>query len=178
MWIAFRLYLWLIEHNPFVLKHHQVLVVNCFQIVSLTYWTQLFNRQMPYSSVVNCFQIVSLTYWTQLPLKTLRYEPCCELLSDCIFDLLNTTKCAITVLRFMLWIAFRLYLWLIEHNAIISILFRNLVVNCFQIVSLTYWTQQRVVAKMEEACCELLSDCIFDLLNTTYHRSKNCITIR
>ncbi len=41
--------------------------------------------------VVNCFQIVSLSYWTQLFLKGCMISLCCELLSNCIFELLDTT---------------------------------------------------------------------------------------
>ena len=41
--------------------------------------------------VVNCFQIVSLTYWSQLLASPNETERRCELLSDCIFDILVTT---------------------------------------------------------------------------------------
>ena len=142
LWIAFRLYLWLIEHNDDWYKELRTLVVNCFQIVSLTYWTQ------------------RKTIWWCALLR-------CELLSDCIFDLLNTTYRQYTSPPFPLWIAFRLYLWLIEHNASRTRCPTPLVVNCFQIVSLTYWTQRLSVASSSVSRCELLSDCIFDLLNTT-----------
>ena len=142
LWIAFRLYLWLIEHND---------VASAF---------------LP-EDVVNCFQIVSLTYWTQQPLLHTDGWQGCELLSDCIFDLLNTTICFMEQFDIMLWIAFRLYLWLIEHNAGTYLVKIYPVVNCFQIVSLTYWTQPDGVHAASARCCELLSDCIFDLLNTT-----------
>ena len=91
--------------------------------------------------VVNCFQIVSLIYWTQrLPLGT-PIAISCELLSDCIFDLLNTATIQRLHKEILLWIAFRLYLWFIEHSNYLFTLRLFIVVNCFQIVSLIYWTQ-------------------------------------
>ena len=147
LWIAFRLYLWLIEHNKHEHGSETVEVVNCFQIVSLTYWTQLNGD------------------WEESGRG-------CELLSDCIFDLLNTTRIWKQRSYHALWIAFRLYLWLIEHNAWWPWWTSANVVNCFQIVSLTYWTQQLWLGRIMIFSCELLSDCIFDLLNTTLNNYK------
>ena len=141
LWIAFRLYLWFIEHS-YALNHES-------------------NR-----SVVNCFQIVSLTYWTQPSGEKITEREGCELLSDCIFDLLNTATANGLSLSIQLWIAFRLYLWLIEHSLIRPFQMLLQVVNCFQIVSLTYWTQLTLSSSLLFSSCELLSDCIFDLLNT------------
>ena len=142
LWIAFRLYLWPTEHNVKCVKFSFVNVVNCFQIVSLTYWAQprptesangvqlwiafrlyLWPTEHNFASscssagrVVNCFQIVSLTYWAQHQMEQ--------------FEL-------------------------------------AIVVNCFQIVSLTYWAQRTRWKELVSTRCELLSDCIFDLLSTT-----------
>ena len=101
-------------------------------------------------------------------LSILRMCYSCELLSDCIFDLLNTTSTSTAARRLRLWIAFRLYLWLIEHNLMAIEKKADGVVNCFQIVSLTYWTQLGYENNEATMRCELLSDCIFDLLNTTH----------
>ena len=117
--------------------------------------------------VVNCFQIVSLTYWAQLYAFLPLLGWGCELLSDCIFDLLSTTLHHIFQATSLLWIAFRLYLWPTEHNESGLIKSMSLVVNCFQIVSLTYWAQRNGSIKRSLNSCELLSDCIFDLLSTT-----------
>ena len=170
LWIAFRLYLWLIEHNHTVLRYVWNTVVNCFQIVSLTYWTQL--KTHNYASR-NCCELLSDCIFDLLN-TTAQYRALapsgCELLSDCIFDLLNTTLYVCVTFISLLWIAFRLYLWLIEHNFRQTGWIWQFVVNCFQIVSLTYWTQLSVTECKTPISCELLSDCIFDLLNTT--RSK------
>jgi len=172
LWIAFRLYLWYIEHN------------------------EILRREIPVA-VVNCFQIVSLIYWAQLPHRFSAFSLCCELLSDCIFDILSTTRrcnflvfgqlwiafrlylwyiehnwASVQVPSLPLWIAFRLYLWYIEHNHLISNTFCTLVVNCFQIVSLIYWAQPVFEVYDRAASCELLSDCIFDILSTTYGMCK------
>ena len=92
--------------------------------------------------VVNCFQIVSLTYWSQQLHFGMMSFIGCELLSDCIFDILVTT-----------------------YPVMMSIVY--LVVNCFQIVSLTYWSQPGLGQHVDRLRCELLSDCIFDILVTT-----------
>ena len=142
LWIAFRLYLWPTEHN---------------------YAAQVLNWGM----VVNCFQIVSLTYWAQLIKAIYHVNKSCELLSDCIFDLLSTTVPFAELQHHKLWIAFRLYLWPTEHNCVVKRYRLLNVVNCFQIVSLTYWAQRNGRRHRSYYCCELLSDCIFDLLSTT-----------
>ena len=94
----------------------------------------------------------------------------------------------------LLWFAFRLYLWLIdsqlenvkmkaEHrcdllsDCIFDLLIhseRNFtsscerVVICFQIVSLTYWFTAAKELRRIVKGCDLLSDCIFDLLIHSY----------
>ena len=141
LWIAFKLYLWRIEHSQIMFSYL-------------------------YKSVVNCFQIVSLTYWTQLDNYKGYVKYCCELLSNCIFDVLNTVKELHGKYKEQLWIAFKLYLWRIEHSGWRCNARKRLVVNCFQIVSLTYWTQYTQEMILTFSSCELLSNCIFDVLNT------------
>ena len=116
LWIAFGSYLWLTEHNFSSDENSQLIVVNCFWIVSLTYWTQLSSKES--------------TIFRR-----------CELLLDRIFDLLNTTTQHRCRLQAKLWIAFGSYLWLTEHNRCGKRNDNQRVVNCFWIVSLTYWTQ-------------------------------------
>ena len=145
--------------------------MNCFQIVSLTYRSQLLREKANAPGVVNCFQIVSLTYRSQLWIWLTNRSRGCELLSDCIFDIPITTSGDKKGVFSQLWIAFRLYLWHTDHNKkeIRSICL--LVVNCFQIVSLTYRSQQTLPTKWRTSRCELLSDCIFDIPITTFARS-------
>ena len=142
LWIAFDLYLWNIEHNYYHLQAIATIVVNCFRFVSLKYWTQ-----------------------QKHPDK--KSDRGCELLSICIFEILNTTCYWDIKTQWLLWIAFDLYLWNIEHNSsgVINIMLS--VVNCFRFVSLKYWTQPRCCSTIRSACCELLSICIFEILNTT-----------
>ena len=118
---------------------------------------------------MNCFQIVSLTYLSQLRpfLKWTRL--CCELLSDCIFDIPITTVITKTLHLELLWIAFRLYLWHTYHNLLPALGWSRCVVNCFQIVSLTYLSQPFANNAYMTKCCELLSDCIFDIPITTWY---------
>ena len=167
LWIAFRLYLWPTEHNAKFLLELRQFVVNCFQIVSLTYWAQPNINVKQISSgcelLSDCiFDLLSTTVLCvyQPPIR-------CELLSDCIFDLLSTTLFVFIINGYLLWIAFRLYLWPTEHNKFVRHTLIQTVVNCFQIVSLTYWAQPKFRHCPFEHSCELLSDCIFDLLSTT-----------
>ena len=142
LWIAFDLYLWNIEHNHFQFGSVLFTVVNCFRFVSLKYWTQ------------------RLLWYTLLYYR-------CELLSICIFEILNTTKLLFIPTYRELWIAFDLYLWNIEHNHFFVIFTFSSVVNCFRFVSLKYWTQRPGPGWRVPTGCELLSICIFEILNTT-----------
>ena len=147
LWIAFRLYLWHWNHNPSELIFQYLCVVNCFQIVSLTLEPQHIIRHHGLNS-------------------------CCELLSDCIFDIGTTTIIFTRPHWSQLWIAFRLYLWHWNHNFDPFILNTRRVVNCFQIVSLTLEPQLGEKGQFATYCCELLSDCIFDIGTTTRMRQR------
>ena len=218
LWFAFKLYLWRIEKQPVLLGCS--LACSC-DLLSNCIFDVLKNNAScsayPALKVVICFQIVSLTYWKTTPTKCIggirllwfafklylwRIEKqlyksimwtdcCCDLLSNCIFDVLKNNRGVIYLLsktvvicfqivsltywkttnpllvggRFVLWFAFKLYLWRIEKqlsprtfkssigcdllsNCIFDVLKNNcqagrcstcLVVICFQIVSLTYW---------------------------------------
>ena len=166
LWIAFRLYLWGIGD---------------------TAKSSIATAQV----VVNCFQIVSLRYWWHPSALVAALPPGCELLSDCIFEVLVTPLSAQRIQQYQLWIAFRLYLWGIGDTLILVREFFNIVVNCFQIVSLRYWWHLillfdcwlQVVNCFQIVSlrywwhlftwvydfvfrCELLSDCIFEVLVT------------
>ena len=141
LWIAFKLYLWNIGHSKLRRNCWTKTVVNCFQIVSLEYWSQWFS-----------------SYW--------RRAWCCELLSNCIFGILVTVLLVKRAKLERLWIAFKLYLWNIGHSSYIQHYRPNGVVNCFQIVSLEYWSQSDKLSKIWKQRCELLSNCIFGILVT------------
>ena len=117
-------------------------------------------------NVVNCFQIVSLRYWWHLRHVALEYLSRCELLSDCIFEVLVTPAVAMPPIRLQLWIAFRLYLWGIGDTKVPFLYSKASVVNCFQIVSLRYWWHLSKEKGASLTRCELLSDCIFEVLVT------------
>ena len=186
------MYLWRIEKQPYLKAlgngHCCDLLSNCiFDVLKNN--EEVFRRAAEW--VVICFQIVSLTYW-------------------------KTTKTIAAVETMQLWFAFKLYLWRIEKqlgfgnihverccdllsNCIFDVLKNNfglflnpaqMVVICFQIVSLTYWKTtnkegRRVVVRLwfafklylwriekqhqrnrsrHHSCCDLLSNCIFDVL--------------
>ena len=192
MWIAFKLYLWHIGHNPYTRLRLLIgceLLSNCiFDILVTTVailllfplllWIafklylwhighNLVSARPFHLSVVNCFQIVSLTYWSQRDTLEDKVRDCCESLSNCIFDILVTTTIHLGFDHLLLWIAFKLYLWHIGHNNHDHGRWQLTVVNCFQIVSLTYWSQQKGKCGSTKGSCELLSNCIFDILVTT-----------
>ena len=139
LWIAFRLYLWGIGDTPWLVISCKSIVVNCFQIVSLRYWWHHNGQTIDCVVVVNCFQIVSLRYWWHRGWISDANRVCCELLSDCIFEVLVTPKTCLLPSRPLLWIAFRLYLWGIGDTSKNRTKKNKYVVNCFQIVSLRYW---------------------------------------
>jgi len=148
LWIAFRLYLWNIDFSNLIEPRTPNTVVNCFQIVSLKYWFQQKNPVPP-------------------------TEGCCELLSDCIFEILISAGLIKGSSFAVLWIAFRLYLWNIDFSTPFKVLWQRLVVNCFQIVSLKYWFQQSFQSPFATSSCELLSDCIFEILISAYQSALN-----
>ena len=141
LWIAFRLYLWGIGDTGAL-------------------------RGNPDDVVVNCFQIVSLRYWWHPFISDLHLACGCELLSDCIFEVLVTPVDKCRSLWVRLWIAFRLYLWGIGDTMVGGLDDITPVVNCFQIVSLRYWWHLVLQALVFSPRCELLSDCIFEVLVT------------
>ena len=166
LWFAFRLYLWLIDSQRCFQKREWQ---QCCDLLSDCIFDLLIHsktcRILAIQSVVICFQIVSLTYWftavygnatgtpslwfafrlylwlidsqrtTSTPTRTDR----CDLLSDCIFDLLIHSNNKAIQWHGLLWFAFRLYLWLID-------------------------SQQPLFILNSKRRCDLLSDCIFDLL--------------
>ena len=141
LWFAFKLYLWRIEKQ---LTPNKVMKISCCDLLSNCIFDVLKNNQSArlglIGFVVICFQIVSLTYW-------------------------KTTFGAKQTYATRLWFAFKLYLWRIEKQLLVEsstfvlrcdllsncifdvlknnlgskILAKELVVICFQIVSLTYW---------------------------------------
>ena len=192
LWFAFRLYLWLIDSQQVVgrggaltgcdllsdcifdLLIHSVIqpncnryqVVICFQIVSLTYWfTAQRHNLLVIAPLWFAFRLYLWLIDSQQIQDSWKPKPCCDLLSDCIFDLLIHSN----------------------HSPVIVIAY---VVICFQIVSLTYWftavgykcnivvwlwfafrlylwlidSQRWCMMVQKVVCCDLLSDCIFDLL--------------
>ena len=141
LWIALDLYLWNIEHS-----------------------TPTFRQRI--ETVVNCSRFVSLKYWTQQIKKCDVYVGGCELLSICIFEILNTAWVEWLPNEVELWIALDLYLWNIEHSYRCFKMMRWQVVNCSRFVSLKYWTQHSKLVEQWAGCCELLSICIFEILNT------------
>ena len=122
--------------------------------------------------VVNCFQIVSLRYWAQLVMADTIRRNSCELLSNCIFEILSTASGSIHSYCSWLWIAFKLYLWDIEHSPVPGSVTSPIVVNCFQIVSLRYWAQLGIALVNYIGGCELLSNCIFEILSTAVLKSS------
>ena len=104
-----------LKNNWLIFARYIYCVVICFQIVSLTYWKTTQTEQV----------VLHISLWFAFKLYLWRIEKqraaphganqnSCDLLSNCIFDVLKNNK-----------------LW----NEIPKMV----VVICFQIVSLTYW---------------------------------------
>ena len=82
-----------------------------------------------------------------------------------------TPQQVIELAKHLLWIAFRLYLCGIGDTAEAMVALIQVVVNCFQIVSLWYWWHPNRVIMLNTSSCELLSDCIFVVLVTPCYAS-------
>ena len=194
MWIAYNLYLWNIECSPSRKRQTRGWVVNCLQFVSLKYWMQ----QIQYCMLRLCrcellticiFEILNAAYinlkfkvvslWIAYNLYLWNIEcslicfmfitsQCCELLTICIFEILNAALGIYQCNAYQLWIAYNLYLWNIECSLIPHCFCRLLVVNCLQFVSLKYWMQHVNPLPNFILSCELLTICIFEILNAAH----------
>ena len=212
-----------LKNNILLRKSDDACVVICFQIVSLTYWkTTQVPRYLSDRSVVICFQIVSLTYWkttwqSKYPLTSKlwfafklylwRIEKqhwqsqspilhCCDLLSNCIFDVLKNNRVwwyseeTLVVICFQivsltywkttfkasdkffekLWFAFKLYLWRIEKQRT-AMLWRSWTLLWFAF-KLYLWRIEKQPVNYKTCRfvgCDLLSNCIFDVLKNNLY---------
>ena len=139
LWIAFRLYLWGIGDTTTEKINGEGLLWIAFRLYLWGIGDTNLWKLSCYPCVVNCFQIVSLRYWWHRVLLRHWFAPSCELLSDCIFEVLVTPNRGSAKKVGWLWIAFRLYLWGIGDTLTRISKSAQAVVNCFQIVSLRYW---------------------------------------
>ena len=192
LWFAFNLYLWhtdihlaeitelywpccdllsicifdILIFTSGITNHHLVVVVICFQFVSLTYWySPIASRSGRRLSLWFAFNLYLWHTDIHLQVFGLILHFGCDLLSICIFDILIFTLNYCKNLH-------------------------SLVVICFQFVSLTYWYSPvakinlpqlllwfafnlylwhtDIHLKAKKCCgdfrCDLLSICIFDIL--------------
>jgi len=137
LWFAFKFYLWQRSYKP-----------------PLVFLTLLI--------VVICFQILSLTTFLQEIVWSIWINQGCDLLSNFIFDNVLTSNQGRNIFQFLLWFAFKFYLWQRSYNTAIYLITRNAVVICFQILSLTTFLQSKVRVQDSLMCCDLLSNFIFD----------------
>ena len=95
----------------------QEVVVICFQIVSLTYWkTTIITMRLWIGLLWFAFKLylwrIEKQHGAQSPLTS----NSCDLLSNCIFDVLKNNYIIEISLWNQLWFAFKLYLWRIEKQ--------------------------------------------------------------
>ena len=124
LWFAFKMYLWFTDNTMVALQPSIAWVVICFQNVSLIYWQH-------HSSAMGCRRAG------------------CDLLSKCIFDLLTTPGANLSAMMPALWFAFKMYLWFTDNTNGILWWDNQVVVICFQNVSLIYW--QHPIPKADES---------------------------
>ena len=121
--------------------------------------------------VVICFLIVSLTYWLQQTTASNATPPSCDLLSNCIFDLLITAV-FIFIFKFnscdlLSNCIFDLLITALIHDRFLTSSC-DLLSNCIFDLLITAWRN----ILNDTRCCDLLSNCIFDLLITAL--TVNC----
>ena len=193
LWFAYRMYLWCVESQVlflnFLFQTRCDLLTECIFDV----WNHKIDKKISLLCVVViCLQNVSLmcgitsnqiniTNWIWLWFAYRMYlwcvesqdnhiitkqKPGCDLLTECIFDVWNHKRCYIGMptffvviclqnvslmcgitrlwgeysVWFRLWFAYRMYLWCVE-------------------------SQERDRTKSLTPCCDLLTECIFDVWN-------------
>ena len=137
-------------------------VVICFQILSLTTFLQGNHRIWCRHKVVICFQILSLTTFLQEYKRYMELCACCDLLSNFIFDNVLTRHLQMLLYFFLLWFAFKFYLWQRSYKVEAFTHSTVYVVICFQILSLTTFLQAYRCTHWTFVGCDLLSNFIFD----------------
>ena len=94
------------------------------------------------------------------------------MLSNFIFDNVLTRNLSGHYSPELLWFAFKFYLWQRSYKCRNCYQTVARVVICFQILSLTTFLQEIETIVVNEACCDLLSNFIFDNVLTSYQFQK------
>ena len=117
--------------------------------------------------VVNYFQNLYLCDFQQQPLQLRQAQWCCELLSKFVSLWFPTTANALNITDDVLWITFKICIFVIENNLTSFANFFSLVVNYFQNLYLCDSQQQTLLILPIVFCCELLSKFVPLWLPTT-----------
>ena len=112
-------------------------------------------------AAVSWFQIVFLCEESQVRISLSFYIKYCELISNCIFMWGITSRFSSLTAIWLLWIDFKLYLYVRNHKKVSLHHYFVFVVNWFQIVSLCEESQVYKEALQVHDSCELISNCIF-----------------
>ena len=91
----------------------------------------------------------------------------CDLLSNFIFDNVLTSNATVAASPCWLWFAFKFYLWQRSYKLIFIFSNLDIVVICFQILSLTTFLQANSGSLLTRFSCDLLSNFIFDNVLTS-----------
>ena len=141
------MYFYVSNHKLFNWIQNKFKVVNWFQIVFLREQSQdsvYFLLCNPCCELIsNCIFTWAITRQFQFHYLHLR----CELISNCIFTWAITSPWYATALAWLLWIDFKLYFYVSNHKHIFWREYNALVVNWFQIVFLREQSQV--------CCCHL-----------------------
>ena len=151
-------YLWHTENNGYQISIYFALLWFAFNLLSLTYWKQLVGRVKPRNICCDllsiyylwhtennswdsftwrgvlwfAFNLLSLTYWKQLNNPFKRSVAVVICFQSIIFDILKTTHSSRVIAQCLLWFAFNL-------------------------LSLTYWKQRKILMDVYSISCDLLS---------------------
>ena len=126
-------YLWHTENNSHLPDLLHKLVVICFQsIIFDILKTTHSSRVIAQCLLWFAFNLLSLTYWKQLVGRVKPRNICCDLLS--IY-----------------------YLWHTENNSWDSFTWRGVLWFAFNLLSLTYWKQRKILMDVYSISCDLLS---------------------
>ena len=117
LWFAFKFYLWQRSYNVMLFNYTVHLLWFAFKFYL---WQRSYNCCGEFSRnliVVICFQILSLTTFLQFKYTIIRFTTSCDLLSNFIFDNVLTMPDYLHLIELPLWFAFKFYLWQRSYNS-------------------------------------------------------------
>ena len=157
LWIAFKIYIFVIGNNAQQSNADECVLWIAFKIYIFVIGNNSWFYNILFNIVVNCFQNLYLCHRKQFSDAIRQIHYSCELLSKFISLSSETIIQNKVVPLYRLWIAFKIYIFVIGNNILKKINGDRSVVNCFQNLYLCHRKQLIDNEEWIELRCELLS---------------------